>query len=482
MKRSVRIMAAGLAASLALVSCAKQDVIDNGSANPAGGARTIAVSFANASVKSELNGFQPKFVAGDKIKVSNGTDAPVDCTVSIDGSGNATITTELTGTLTMVYPAAAAKMNGNAIEGILVSTVQDGTFASANICKAEIAAGAVSATFENQTAVLRFYVDASIGVKSLKIEGTSNIATDGTIITVDPEGDVTLDSVTDGPDKRLCYVSVLSGVNANTLTLTSETTTQGTVTRPKPMADVELAAGTMYNAFIPYYIKIKVDSPETYQKWAYCNVGAFLPEEYGDYFMWGAVEKAYSSVDVTKSEDAFTFGTKPASYEGKNTTWDASKGFNWENAIYTDGVYSTSNKKVFTKYTGSKNTYAKSGTADGKTVLDLEDDAANVNWGGSWRMPTMAELGALIAITNKAWDDDKKGYTFGVSPAQIFLPAAGIGEGTGIDSAGEYGYYRSSSLSTGSPYGAYALDFYDCLVDSFDYDRYNGLSVRPFSE
>ena len=90
-KASIRIIAAGLAASLALVSCAKQDAMDNGSTSPAGGARTIAVSFANGSTKSTLEGLQPKFVATDVIKVSNGS-ATEDCTVEIDGSGNASIT------------------------------------------------------------------------------------------------------------------------------------------------------------------------------------------------------------------------------------------------------------------------------------------------------------------------------------------------------------------------------------------------------
>ena len=170
MKTAIRIITAGLAASLAFVSCAKQDAMDNGSTNPAGGARTIAVSFANASVKSELgeDGRTPKFVANDVIKVSNGSAAEY-CFVSIDGSGNASITTELTGALTMVYPATAAKMNGNAIDGVLVPTVQDGTFASANICKAEMAAGATSATFENQTAVFRIYPLAGTSSKNVEV-------------------------------------------------------------------------------------------------------------------------------------------------------------------------------------------------------------------------------------------------------------------------------------------------------------------------
>ena len=60
--------------------------MDNGKEGPADGTRIIAVSFANSSTKSTLDGLQPKFAEGDVIKVSNGTKAE-DCTVKVDGSG-----------------------------------------------------------------------------------------------------------------------------------------------------------------------------------------------------------------------------------------------------------------------------------------------------------------------------------------------------------------------------------------------------------
>ena len=40
-------------------------------------------------------------------------------------------------------------------------------------------------------------------------------------------------------------------------------------------------------------------------------------------------------------------------------------------------------------------TSSKYGTVDNKTVLELADDAAHVNWGGNWRMPTTEEAHEL---------------------------------------------------------------------------------------
>ncbi len=167
-------------------------------------------------------------------------------------------------------------------------------------------------------------------------------------------------------------------------------------------------------------------------KWATCNVGANSPEDYGYYFAWGEVEP------------------KTAYY------WDTYK------------YYDDSN---LTKYTSN----------DSKTVLDPEDDAATVNWGGAWRMPTKAEQDELR--NNCTWDwttqNGVNGYKVtGPNGNSIFLPAAGY-KYEGSLGAGSYGYYWSSSLGTDSPVIAYYVYFGSDNV-GWDYDTRNyGLSVRP---
>ena len=132
------------------------------------------------------------------------------------------------------------------------------------------------------------------------------------------------------------------------------------------------------------------------------------------------------------------------------------------------------------------------GTVDGKTSFadyDYADDAARANWGGTWRMPTNDEWTQLRNTTNFtwSWDYTKKGYTVtskvpGYSGNQIFLPAAGILNGTSLDYAGSEGYYWSSSLDTSNSYYAWSVLLVSGNVRRTHSYRYYGRSVRPVSE
>ena len=180
-------------------------------------------------------------------------------------------------------------------------------------------------------------------------------------------------------------------------------------------------------------------------KWATCNVGANKPEDYGDYFAWGE--------------------TQPKS------TYD------WSTYKWCNGSYRTLTKYCTDSYYG---------TVDNKTKLELSDDAARANWGGSWRMPTDAELTELREQCTWTWTTQNGVYGYkvtskksGYTNKSIFLPAAGYRLDSSFNYAGSYGYYWSSSLNTGSPYNACGLYFSSDDV-SRDYDiRFYGHSVRP---
>ena len=188
-------------------------------------------------------------------------------------------------------------------------------------------------------------------------------------------------------------------------------------------------------------------------KWATMNVGATRPEQYGEWFAWGETEPKW---EYDCSTYKFELGTD---YNGP-----------------------------FSKYI-TKSNY---GTVDNKTVLDPEDDAAHVNWGDSWRMPTYSEWKELIDNCTCTWTSDyngtgvagrivtsnKSGYT----DKSIFLPAAGYRFGTNLGNAWSYGFYWSSSLYTDDPCYAYRVSFYS---DDVYYElslRYDGFSIRPVSE
>ena len=177
-------------------------------------------------------------------------------------------------------------------------------------------------------------------------------------------------------------------------------------------------------------------------KWADRNVGASKPEEYGDYFAWGETEP-------------------------KST-------YSWSTYKWCNGSETT-----LTKYC----TNSSYGTVDNKTTLDLSDDAARVNWGGSWRMPTQAEQDELREQCTWTWTTQNgvNGYkvTSKSNGNSIFLPAAGYRYSSTPHGAGSNGGYWSSSLYTGSPDYAYGLRFFSDRVVGYYNNRLNGFSVRP---
>ena len=178
--------------------------------------------------------------------------------------------------------------------------------------------------------------------------------------------------------------------------------------------------------------------------WATCNVGAYSPEEYGDYFAWGE--------------------TQPKDY------------YDWSTYQYCMGSSTT-----MTKYCDNPS-YGYNGFTDNLTTLLPEDDAATANWGSDWRMPTIGEWQELYNNTTCTWTTQNgvNGHLFTASNGNsLFLPAAGCRGGSDLNWAGSIGYYWSSSLDTDYPGRAWERVFHS---DGYGMDfsgRYYGQSVRP---
>ena len=102
--------------------------------------------------------------------------------------------------------------------------------------------------------------------------------------------------------------------------------------------------------------------------WAAMNVGASKASEAGLYFQWGDAQ-GYSADQIGNGE-----GQKKFSEDYSDYKW------------YLSGTIDENNLK-FTKYT------------TGGATLDLEDDAAHVNMGGSWHMPTPNQFQELLDNT-----------------------------------------------------------------------------------
>ena len=196
--------------------------------------------------------------------------------------------------------------------------------------------------------------------------------------------------------------------------------------------------------------------------WATCNIGANSPEIYGDYFAWGETEpKGDYSWDTYKW---MTEGQADWQYINKYTIAD-----NQKQGCWYDG-----------------DTFI----GDGKRELDPEDDAATVNWGAEWQMPSREQCNELIYIDNTTQEWTTQDGMDGVlitskrNGNSIFLPAVGSlnGESPVPEDDGIKGLYWSRSLYVNSDLGGCLLidgnDTYSSIYTTGMGRRY-GHAVRP---
>lgn len=205
-------------------------------------------------------------------------------------------------------------------------------------------------------------------------------------------------------------------------------------------------------------------------KWATMNVGASSPEDYGDYFAWGETVPYYKTGH---------------SQDNPCTNWKTDKtGYNWGSYKWcSNGIWTG-----MTKYTYADNKtdgiWYNNGSFDGdnKTTLELADDAAHVNWGGDWRMPTKAELEELFNNCTWTWgvQNGVMGYLIlsKTNKNSIFLPTTGYRQGNFFQNSGSYGYCWSSSLGEDDSSRACSFYFKSDKAGFADNQRFNGLPVR----
>ena len=194
--------------------------------------------------------------------------------------------------------------------------------------------------------------------------------------------------------------------------------------------------------------------------WAECNVGASKPEEYGYYFWWG------DTVGYTKTESG------------------------WISVKDGTSIWFTGSGTAASTYGKNNSALQSAGYIDSTGNLVAAHDAATAHLGSPWRMPTDAEVSALVSNCTTTWIT-----TNGVSGRlvtgkgeyanrSIFLPAAGFGGGSYLYGpsylygSGLDGRYWSST--PGSVYSNAAWGFYfDSSHFNRNYsDRCYGWSVR----
>lgn len=168
--------------------------------------------------------------------------------------------------------------------------------------------------------------------------------------------------------------------------------------------------------------------------WASKNVGASLPEEYGDYFAWGETEEK----DNYFSSNSLTYG------------------------LYTSELQSR-------------------GIIDADGNLTSSYDVAATKWGGDWRMPTLAEIQELRDKCTWKWTTQNGvngRKVTGPNGNTIFLPATGIRSGADFFSDGAVGRYWSATLRDDFTFAfnfRFGSDYYYQDANT----RYEGFTVRP---
>ena len=200
-------------------------------------------------------------------------------------------------------------------------------------------------------------------------------------------GDNTL-SVT-APAKDLCHFD-----NEGTIVIT-------VISETSKMAIVKLNVMVYEDISINGHEYVDLGLPSGL-KWATCNVGANSPEEFGNHYAWG---------EIAPKDN-----------------------------------YSESNSET---YKVSCENLSAQGYIDENNNLASAHDAATANWGGSWRMPTVAEQRELINNCTFEWTTvngvDGCKFTSNNNGNSIFFPATGTRIGTSHNSVAEYCNYWSST-------------------------------------
>lgn len=263
-------------------------------------------------------------------------------------------------------------------------------------------------------------------------------------------------------------------------------------------------------------------------KWADRNVGATSPEDYGSYFQWGDTNDAYTydgvgeitaaelaelwnpllgptlGMEITADniglllEQSGITGTDLTNFLflGEVSGYSLDKEFNWDSYNEVDEITGWEEDENGYRYPTGFKKY--NDNESGLKVLESGDDAATVNMGSNYRMPTHTEIEELINNTTQTFidiDDNEyikgtdtiniedgqlKGVRFtGSNGNSIFIPAAGFCDWSFCCGIGMYVDLWSSSIYPSSNDGASA--YFAQLSEPMlitDETRNRGRSVR----
>ena len=195
-----------------------------------------------------------------------------------------------------------------------------------------------------------------------------------------------------------------------------------------PVVYTAMADSNLFDLPVPEFVDLGLSV-----KWATMNIGASVPEDFGDYYAWG---------ETTSKFD------------------------------YSDSTYGWCKCRTESKSNNSE---------ENQDVLDLSNDAAYRNGSVSCRIPTYEEWDELITQCTWTWTalNGVNGYNVtGTNGNSIFLPAGGQRDGISLNDAGEIGFYWSSTKAPIPPNYAYNVILFPTNVDQNRCPIVTGQTIR----
>lgn len=367
---------------MATTGCEKEDI--KNANNNEDGAVTVSVAFgAESDAKTVLDGKTPKWVAGDQIKLINSSNESevITLTSQMISDGKATFRTSLVkaegDALYAVYPASVESSltdNPNRKLNVIIPEIQDGTFASANICGAYAKVSSdlkLSLQFRNIIALIKFVQPApgfcrtetiTIVHDAISATGDCTSLSGSANVQFDSNGGLSawggtsprykghIISVPDCKNKDVIYVAVkaqkyIQAVDFIYMNSNATEAGEGGKMFPQSKAAnaLNLSRGKIYTINLPD-LKTVANSNKLYQEY-------------------------------TKDGKTVKFACYNIGSAREDTFWSP---INYKGTFYAWGQTTT------------QHTFENASTFA---------DAATANWGKNWRMPTKEELKVLFSGT-----------------------------------------------------------------------------------
>ncbi len=274
-----------------------------------------------------------------------------------------------------------------------------------------------------------------IGLTCKAQPSTSQLAPNRIMTASSLKGDVSGDGIVNITDFTMTVLYLLEQPDASFILANADTNEDDNVTISDAVKIIDLILSSTEPSYLtcpdnkhPHLIDLGLPSGT---KWACCNVGATAPEDYGAFYAWGELDE--------------------------KTRYD------WSTYLLCEGTANTSYDL-------------------GTSICGTDYDVAHRRWEGKWQMPSLDQFKELLNYTNRRWtmENGKNGYAFSnTNGGRVFLPAAGLRNGTSPNSPGSFGWYWTGTQAGRNLDYAYYFRYEMGEQEISSFSRSLGRSVRP---